>query len=94
MGFRAKGMRAEVSKRAIEMGPGGKISAPIKFRKGWAIIKTGKKRDEIILPFKKVIPRISNHLNQIQIKEQMSILEKQLKNKYSIIIDENKLAEI
>jgi parvulin-like peptidyl-prolyl isomerase len=94
MGFRFIKGRGAVSKEAFKLGPGGKIGGPIKYRKGWTIIKTGQKHDESIKPFEEVKKLAESYVHSERIRENRVQWEKQLKEKYPIKIFDEKLKEI
>jgi peptidyl-prolyl cis-trans isomerase SurA len=94
IGFRFVNGRGAVSKEAFKLGPRGKIGGPIKYKKGWSIIKTGEKRDESIKPFEEAKRLAESYVHSERIKENRVQWEKQLKDNYPIKIFEEKLKEI
>lgn len=94
IGFRFVNGRGAVSKEAFKLGQGGKIGGPIKYRKGWSIIKTGEKRDESIKPFEEAKKLAESYVHSERINENRVQWEKLLKEKYPIKIFEEKLKEI
>ncbi len=94
LGYRAKNARGSVSLEAHKIGPGGKIGGPVKYGRFWSVIKTGKKHDKSIKPFEEVKRRVKNQVKNEKIKETKIVWENELKVKYEVIIDEDKLENI
>ncbi|MEJ2544620.1 MAG: peptidylprolyl isomerase, partial [Calditrichaceae bacterium] len=69
LGFRSNKHRGAVSKKAFEIGPD-KIEGPIKYRRGYAIIKTGQLKPESIKPFENVKSQVMRKLKREQSREQ------------------------
>jgi len=81
LGYRQERRRGAVSKKAFEVGPH-KIAGPVKYRKGWAIIKTGKLKPETQRSFEAARAQVRVRLNSQKLRERRSAWEKELKEKY------------
>ncbi len=91
LGFRTQTARGTVSRKAFEIGPNSKPTGPIKYRNGWAVIKTGEKHEETQRPFKEAIAMVKSRLRNKLIREKRTAWEKELREKYSIEINETAL---
>jgi peptidyl-prolyl cis-trans isomerase SurA len=94
LGFKKISGRGLVSREAHKLGPGGKIGGPVKYRRGWSVFKTGSKREEGIMGFQEAKSRAKNLLIREQTLQVKAEWEKNLKDEYPVIIDEEKLKEI
>jgi parvulin-like peptidyl-prolyl isomerase len=94
LGYKTQNSRGSVSRKAHELGPGGKIGGPVKFRKGWCVFKTGEVHEEKVRPFEEVKQRAMSFVKNEKSHEKKKIWENELKEKYPAIIDEEKLKEI
>ena len=93
LGYRAKKRRGEVSKKAFEIGPE-KIAGPIKYRRGWAVIKTGGLKPEGIKAFDEVKNQVKQKLKSQNIKEYRDEWDKKIKEKYQAKINYELLESI
>ena len=94
LGYQKVDGRGEVSREAYKLGPGGKIGGPVKFRRGWSVFKTGKEKPEKIMEFEEAKARVKNQLKLELTRAAKNKWEASLKDKYTVIIDEEKLKEI
>jgi len=94
LGFKKASGRGTVSREAHKLGSGGKVGGPVKYRRGWAVFKTGKKTDEGIMDFEKAKGRAKNLLMKEKRDQAKIEWEASLKEKYTVNIDEDKLKEI
>jgi peptidyl-prolyl cis-trans isomerase SurA len=94
LGYKAINQRGIVSREAHKLGPGGKIGGPVKYRRGWAVFKTGKKNEPRQLSFEEVKDQAKNKLTRELTTKAKSEWEANLREKYSVNIDEEKLKEI
>jgi len=94
LGFRQIKARGAVSQRAFELGLGGKIGGPIKYRNGWTIFKTGEKHDETIKVFENVKRLAESHLRNERIREKRVQWEEQIKEEYPAVIYNERITEI
>jgi foldase protein PrsA len=94
LGYKKVGGRGIVSREAHKLGPGGKIGGPVKYRRGWTVFKTGKKKEETTMDFEEAESRAKSLLKKEQIFQAQTEWEASLKEEYSVFIDEEKLKEI
>jgi parvulin-like peptidyl-prolyl isomerase len=94
MGYKGLNSRGTVSRKAHEIGPGGKITGPIKYRRGWSVLKTGGKHEETIKPFSDVTKSAINMLKYEKALKMKEIWQRELREEYAVVIDEQKLQEI
>ena len=94
LGFKNIGGRGTVSREAHKLGPGGKIGGPVKYRRGWVVFKTGKENPETIMSYEEAKTRVKNFLVQEQRSQAKTEWQINLKDKYPVNIDEDKLKEI
>ena len=94
LGYKKVRGRGTVSLEAHKLGPDGKIGGPVKYRRGWSVFKTGKKRNEGIMDFEEAKSRAKNLLKREQTQQAKTKWEASLKEKYSVNIDEDKLKDI
>lgn len=93
LGFRSIRRRGAVSQKAFEIGPN-KIAGPIKYRRGWAVIKTGELKPEGIKPFDEVKNLVTQRLRQDRIRENREEWNKEITEKYSVKINYKLLENI
>ena len=86
LGFKAENRRGAVSKEAFKIGSG-KIGGPVKYRNGWAVIKTGKLKEKALRPFKEVATQVKNKVQNMKSKDLRAAWEKELRSKYSVKIN-------
>ncbi len=94
VGFRTVTSRGDVSRAAFEAGPGGKIAGPIKYRNGYAIIKTGQKNEETLRPLDEVQQLARTRLRSTLLREKKTEWEKSLREKYEVEINQKLMDEI
>jgi peptidyl-prolyl cis-trans isomerase SurA len=94
LGYKKIGGRGAVSREAFTLGPGGKIGGPVKYRRGWSVLKTGKKHEEGITEFEKAKSRAMSLLKRERTLHAKTEWENSLKDEYPVSIDEEKLKEI
>jgi len=94
LGYKVKTSRGSVSMEAFKIGPGGKIGGPVRYGRFWSVIKTGEKHEKVLQPFDKVKKRAQSMARSENIKESKIVWENELKEKYEVIIDEEKLKSI
>jgi parvulin-like peptidyl-prolyl isomerase len=93
LGYRAKRRRGAVSQKAFEIGPE-KIAGPIKYRKGWAILKTGGIKPEGIKEFDEVKNQARQRLKSQKIKQLREEWEKEIKEEFQAKINYELLESI
>lgn len=93
LGYKSKTSRAAVSKAAFEAGEN-KLVEPVKYRKGWAVIKTGKSRPQTYKSFEKSRSVIVNKIKQQKSRDREKAWELELRNKYKVSINEDVLASL
>jgi len=93
LGYRQEKRRGSVSKEAFKIGEN-KISDPVKYRKGWAIVKTGKLKPETIRSFEDASRQVRSKLNGTKLRERRRQWDKELKDKYDIKINDDLLVKI
>lgn len=94
MGYKGKNARGTVSRKAHEIGPGGKIFGPINYRRGWSVIKTGGKHEESIKPFDDVKQSAKNMVKYEEALKKRNLWERSLKEEFTVSYDEEKLLAI
>ena len=94
MGFKKVGGRGAISREAHKLGPGGKIGGPVKYRRGWSVFKTGKKREKGVMEFDQAKNRVISLLKREQSLQAKTKWENSLKDEYPVIINDDKLKEI
>ncbi len=93
LGFRSIKRRGAVSQKAFEVGSN-QITGPIKYRNGWAVIKTGELKPEGIKPFEAVKNLVTQRLRQERIREKREEWNKKITDKYSAKINYKLLENI
>jgi parvulin-like peptidyl-prolyl isomerase len=91
LGFRTINSRGSISKKAFEMKPNGEISEPVKYKKEWAIIKTGELNEKKLKPFQDVIKMVEGRLRNDLLKKKRIEWNEELKDKYTVKINEEVL---
>jgi peptidyl-prolyl cis-trans isomerase SurA len=94
LGFKKIGGRGAVSRAAHELGPGGKIGGPLKYRSGWSVYKTGSKEKETIMTFEEAQTRAKSKLKRELTTQAKTEWENKLKEEYTIRYDDDKLRAI
>lgn len=93
VGFKAKNTRGAVSKAAFEAGEN-QLLEPVKYRKGWAVVKTGKIEPETYRSFEQSRNQIINKVKQQKTREREEMWELDLRNKFAVNINEDVLKAI
>lgn len=93
-GFRTIQARSSISRKAFELGPNGKISDPIKYKKKWAVVKTGELRDKKIRPYNEVKKMAEGRLRNSKTAEMRKEWKAKLDETYAVEINEEALANI
>lgn len=93
LGFRSENRRGAVSKTAMEVGEN-QLAGPIKYRNGWAIIKTGQLKEETVKSFEDSRGRINSKLRGIKLSQRRKEWEKEIRNKFSVKINHQLLEQI
>ena len=94
IGFITLGARGDISREAFSIGPGIKIGGPLKYRDGWVIFKTGRKKDASLRPYAEVDNRARSLLKGERINKLRVSWEDSLKYTYRVDIDTTKLSEL
>ncbi len=94
LGYKTQNSRGTVSRKAHEIGPGGKIGGPVKYRRGWSVIKTGDSHEESVRPFSEVKKRANDLVKYQKVEERRAQWLDSLRDDYSVNIDEEKLKNI
>lgn len=82
LGYKDEKRRGAVSQKAFEVGEN-QIAGPIKYRNGWAIIKTGSLKPETLKSYEDSRSRIQSKLKGLKIKDRREEWEKEIKDKYA-----------
>lgn len=93
LGYRAKKRRGDVSKKAFEVGPE-QIAGPIKYRRGWAVIKTGGMKPEGTKAFDEVKNQVKQRVKSKIVKEYRDKWDEEIKEKYQAKINYELLESI
>lgn len=93
LGFKRENSRGTVSKEAFNVGPD-KIAGPVKYNKGWAIIKTGEKKPETLRSYEDVQVQLKSKVRSEKIRQRKKEWEESLKDKYTVKINEELVEKI
>lgn len=93
LGFKSEKRRGAVSKKAFEIGEN-QIAGPIKYRNGFAVIKTGQLKPETIKSFEDASSRVRSKIRGIKMKDRRKEFEDEIKNRYSVKINYELLEKI
>jgi len=88
LGFRTINSRGTISKKVFEMEPNGKISDPFKYKKEWAVIKTGKEQERKLRAFQDVAKMVEGRLRNDLLKKRREEWNEEIKENYSVNINE------
>ncbi len=88
LGYKDERSRGPISKKAFELGEGN-ISDPVKYRGGWTIIKTGKIKPEAIKSFDDSRQKVTSKLRSQKLRERRTEWEKELREKYTVTINQD-----
>ncbi len=94
IGFLSIGARGIVTREAFKLGPQNKVGGPLKYRNGWVIFKTGRKKESSIRPFDEVDNRAHSLVKRDRLNDLRVSWEASLKNSFKVIVDSTKLSEI
>jgi len=87
LGYKRKNSRGPVSKTAFEIGEN-QISGPVKYKKGWAVIKTGDLKPATVQNFETVKAKVKSKLRARKIRDRKQEWEEELKNRYSVKVND------
>lgn len=93
VGFKNKNRRGNVSREAFEAGEN-KIVGPVKYRKGWAVVKTGKMHPKTVKSFEEAKAQAKSKLRNKKLKELRENWESKIKESYSVRINEDLVQHI
>ncbi|RMH65398.1 MAG: hypothetical protein D6677_02665 [Calditrichaeota bacterium] len=93
VGFRAVNGFGKLAREAFKHGPN-QIIEPVPYKKGWAIVKTGPKKENVLRSFEDAYNQIRVKLKQLKTRERRGKWERELQDKYSVTINETLLASI
>lgn len=93
IGYRARNRRGAVSKKAFEVGPN-KIAGPVKYRKGWVVLKTGKMKPETVRSFEEAKGQARTRLRNEKIKKLRKSWQEELKKEFTVKINRKALESI
>ncbi len=93
VGFRPVNGFGKISEQAFKMGPN-RIGEPLPYRDGWAVIKTGPKKEKVLRSFEEAYNQIRVKLRQLRTRERRGKWEKELKDKYTVKIYEDIFASV
>lgn len=91
LGFRTINSRGSISKKAFDMEPNGQISDPFKYKKDWAIIKTGELKDKRLRPFQDVAKMVEGRLKNSLLKNMRDEWKNELNEMYTVKINDEAL---
>ena len=86
VGYKQEKHRGEVSKAAFKLGPN-KIGGPVKYRNGWAIIKTGELKEKSQRNYEEVKAQVQNKVKNAKINKLRTEWEADLRDRYSVKIN-------
>jgi len=93
LGYRQERRRGAVSKEAFAIGENS-VSNPVKYKKGWAVIKTGSLRPESIRSFEEAKSQVSSKLRGKKLRELRKKWNEDLRAKYDVEIDYDLMVKI
>ncbi len=93
LGYKTLNGRANVSKEAFAAGENS-VTGPIKYRKGWVIIKTGKKQPESLNSFESAKGQIKSKVRNKMTRSRREEWEKEMRESYAVTIKEDIIAEM
>jgi parvulin-like peptidyl-prolyl isomerase len=93
LGFIKSFSRGAVSKEAIKAGSNA-VAGPIKYKKGWAIIKTGLEKPEVLKSFEESKKTVRSKLKREKRAAHREQIKKDLWNSYSVKINEQLIGKI
>jgi len=88
LGFRSINSRGAISKKAFAMKPNGQISDPFKYKKEWAVVKTGKVQEKKQRPFKDITKMVEGRLRNELLKEKRNNWNEKLKENFTVKIND------
>ncbi len=92
-GFKTKNGMKGISEIAFEHGPN-QIIPPVPYREGWAVIKTGPKKEKVLRSFEDAYNQIRVKYKQLRLRKLREAWNKELKEKYTVRINEELLEKI
>ncbi len=93
LGFVKSYSRGDVSKKALEAGSNS-IIGPLKYRKGWVVVKTGLEKPERLKTFDEAKALVRSKLRTEMMKKRRKEVEKELRDSYSVEINEKLIGKI
>ena len=93
LGYRQERRRGAVSKEAFAIGENS-VSNPVKYKKGWAVVKTGSLRPESIRSFEEAKSQVSSKLRGKKLRELRKKWNEDLREKYDVEIDYDLMVKI
>ncbi|KAA3615008.1 MAG: hypothetical protein D8M58_11190 [Calditrichaeota bacterium] len=93
LGFKSFNGRGNVSKEAFKIGENS-IGGPVKYRRGWAVFKTGKKQPESLRDFESSRAQIEHKVKNMKTRERQEAWEKEMRKLYTVEIKEDIIAEM
>ena len=93
LGYKTENSRGAVSKEAFKAGEN-QLLAPVKYRNGWAVAKTGKIMPETFKSFEKSQNQIISKIKQQKTRDREKAWETELRAKYEVNINKDLVAKI
>lgn len=93
LGFKRENSRGTVSREAFKVGPN-QIAGPVKYNRGWAVIKTGEKKPAEQQELSEVKSRVKSKLRSDRLRERKKEFEEELKDRFAIKINDDLLEQI
>ncbi len=93
LGFRSLNGRSTVSKAAFAAGEN-KITGPVRYKRGWAIIKTGKIQPERLRTFSESKNQLSHKVRSKMLRERQDAWEKDMLDTYKVEINKELIDEM
>jgi len=93
LGYKVRTQRGSVSREAFKIGENA-IGGPVRYRNGWAVIKTGKKMDKEYMSYEEALPRVESKLRRERNKTRREEWDKELRERYPVSINEELVKSI
>jgi len=93
LGYRQERRRGAVSKEAFAIGKN-KVSNPVKYKKGWAVVKTGTLKAESIRSFEEAKSQAASKLRSTKLRELKDKWDKDLRTAYNVDINYGLMVKI
>jgi parvulin-like peptidyl-prolyl isomerase len=94
LGYLSSGARGLITREAFSLGPGQKIGGPLKYRNGWVIFMTGRKKEATLRPFEDVDNRARSLIKRERLEERRRVWEDSLRSAYTVEVDTIKMKEV